>query len=66
MSSLAYGMLTARRVAAPSGKSQTEAAPGIRTYVNTLAALVPGEALALYAGIVVPNVTTSFSAHGRK
>ncbi len=66
MSSLAYGMLTAKRVAAPAGKSQTEAAPAVKTYVDTLTALVPGEALALYAGVVVPNVTSSISVHGRK
>jgi hypothetical protein len=65
MSSIAYGILNANRARASAGKSQAEAAPAMKTYVDTLAALVPAEALALYAGVVVPNVTGSYSVHGR-
>jgi hypothetical protein len=35
------------------------------TYIDTLAALVPAEALALYAGIVVPNVTSAVPVTGK-
>jgi hypothetical protein len=65
MSSFVYGLITAKRAAAPAGQSQTTAAPAMRTYVDTLAALVPAEALALYAGIVLPNVTNTVSVHGK-
>lgn len=65
MSSFVYGVVTAKRAAAPAGQSQTSAAPAMGIYVDTLAALVPAEALALYAGIVLPNVTSTVSVHGR-
>lgn len=38
----------------------------MKTYIDTLAALVPAETLVLYAGIVIPNVTTSISVAGKK
>ncbi len=65
MSSFAYGYVTAKRVVAPSGQSQTAAAPAMTTYIDTLAALVPAEALALYAGIIAPNVTKTVSITGK-
>jgi hypothetical protein len=65
MSSFVYGIVTAKRAAAPAGQSQTSAAPAMSTYVDTLAALIPAEALALYAGIVAPNVTNSVPVHGK-
>ena len=54
----------AKRTAAPAGQSQTAAAPGMGTYLDTLAALVPAEALALYAGFVIPYTTKTTSVHG--
>jgi hypothetical protein len=65
MSSLVYGIVTAKRVAAPAGQSQDTAAPGLGTYIDALAALVPAEALALYAGIVIPNATHTASISGK-
>jgi len=46
MSSFAYGALTGRRVAASQNTSFTTT-PGIKVYADTLAALVPAEAIAL-------------------
>jgi hypothetical protein len=33
------------------------------TYIDTVSALVPAEALALYAAVIIPNVTTTMSVH---
>jgi hypothetical protein len=66
MSSFVYGIVTAKRAVAPAGKSQTTVAPAMGTYIDTLAALVPAEALALYAGIVAPYATHAVSVHGKK
>jgi hypothetical protein len=52
MSTLAYAALTTRRDFATRGTSATSAAPGVQTYVDALAALVPTEALALHAAII--------------
>ena len=49
MSSFLYGSLERKRTDAAAGTSTTENAPGVRTYADSLAALVPAEALALYA-----------------
>ena len=65
MSSFAYGYVTAKRVVAAPGQSQTTAAPAMTTYMDTLAALVPAEALALYAGVIAPNVTKTVSITGK-
>src|SRR5260221_6994238 len=65
MSSFVYGLITAKRAAAPPGESQTTNAPAITTYIDTLSALVPAEALALYAGIVAPNATKAVSVRGK-
>jgi hypothetical protein len=65
MSSLVYGIITAKRTAAPAGQSQSTAAPGIGTYIDTLAALVPAEALALYLVIVIPYATQTTSGRGK-
>ena len=56
MSSLAYGALTRKRAEAPKGMSTATAPPGVKTYVDALAALVPAEVLALHAFMV--EVTT--------
>lgn len=65
MGSFVYGYVTAKRAAAPPGESQATVAPAMTTYIDTLAALVPAEALALYAGIVVPNVTSAVPVTGK-
>ena len=56
MSTIAYAQITNRREAAPPGTS-TSASPGLRTYVDALAALVPSEVLTLHALLIA--VTTS-------
>jgi hypothetical protein len=65
MGSFVYGYVTAQRAAAPPGESQATAAPAMTTYIDTLAALVPAEALALYAGVVIPNVTRAVPVTGK-
>ena len=65
MSSLAYGIVTAKRAAAPANTSQTTSAPAVGTYIDALAALVPAEALALYA-FVIQFTTHTASVHGKK
>jgi hypothetical protein len=65
MSSFVYGLVTSKRMAAPAGQSQKAAAPAMTTYVDTLAALVPAEALALYSAVVIPNATKTVSVHGK-
>ena len=52
MSTLAYAALTIKREVAPPGQSETTAAPGIKTYVDALSALVPSEVLTLHALII--------------
>ena len=49
MSSFLYGSLERKRTDAAIGTSTNESSPGVRTYADSLAALVPAEALALYA-----------------
>jgi len=56
MSTLAFASLTTRRENSPVGKSVTEFPPGVSTYVDALAALMPAEILALHATIL--SVTT--------
>lgn len=58
MSTLAYGALTAKRKRADAGKSTTSESPGVSTYVDTMAALVPAEVLAAHA-LILAKVTTT-------
>ena len=57
MSTLTYAALTTRREEAVPRTSTRDAPPGVRTYVDAFAALVPAEVLALHA--VILSVTTS-------
>jgi hypothetical protein len=57
MSTLLYGALTTRRLRAVPGTSEDVAPPGLGTYVDAVAALVPAEVLALH-GLIL-SVTTS-------
>lgn len=52
MSTIAYAQLTNKRDKAKPGKSTKTEAPGLQTYVDALAALVPSEVLTLHALIV--------------
>ena len=56
MSTFAYAQLTNTREASPPGTSTTTGSPGIKTYVDAFAALVPAEVLTLHALVI--SVTT--------
>jgi hypothetical protein len=56
MSTLAYAQLTNKRDAAEPGTSTTTS-PGVQSYVDALAALVPAEVLTLHA-LVISFTTT--------
>jgi hypothetical protein len=56
MSTLAYAQLTNKRDAAVPGTSETNS-PGVRSYVDALAALVPAEVLTLHA-LIISYTTT--------
>ena len=62
MSTLAYAALTARRERSPQGESREKSPPGVGTYVDVLAALVPAEVLALHAVILSVTTTTTGTA----
>jgi hypothetical protein len=59
MSTLAYAALTTRRDVAAPGSSSTSSPPGVKTYVDALAALVPSEVLTLH-GLML-SATTKIS-----
>jgi hypothetical protein len=61
MSTIGYAVLSARRVAAPARMSASSQ-PGITTFADALAALVPAEALSLHA--VILTATTKKTADG--
>jgi len=56
MSTLAYARLTAKREQGLPGTTTSQSPPGVSTYVDAFAALVPAEALTLHA--VILSVTT--------
>lgn len=59
MSTLAYATFTRTRLDAPPGKStKPDGSPGVKTYVDALAALVPAEVLALHATILTFTTKT--------
>lgn len=58
MSTLAYASLTRRREQAPRGESMRNAPPGVNSYVDALAALVPAEVLSVHALILAVTTET--------
>ena len=62
MSTLAYATLTTKRVLARPGTSTSESPPGVKGYIDALAALVPAEVLSLHA--VLLSFTTK-TQHGQ-
>lgn len=64
MSTLAYAALTTRREESPVGQSTTGAPPGVKTYVDALAALVPAEVLTLHALILSFTTTIQHAPDG--
>ena len=63
MSTVAFGALTTRREISPSRESTSNQPPGVSSYVDTLAALVPAEVLAIQALIL--SIVTATSGAGR-
>jgi hypothetical protein len=57
MSTVAYAKMTIARESAKPSTSSTSEPPGVKTYVDTLAALVPAEVLGLHA-VILPLTTT--------
>lgn len=52
MSTLLYGAVTAQRKAAPQNESTAEKPPGLGSYVDVVAALVPAEVLAVNLALI--------------
>jgi hypothetical protein len=65
MSTLVYGALTRKREEAPANTSTSDKPPGLQSYVDALAALVPAEVLALHAVIIDTNTTSKKNAAGQ-
>src|SRR5215213_10967137 len=59
MSTLAYAAFTNRREEADPGTSSSSNPPGVSTFVDALAALVPAEVLTLHALILSVTTTTA-------
>ena len=62
MSTFAYAQITNAREASPPGTSSTTNSPGIRTYVDAFAALVPAEVLTLHALLISFSTETTQKA----
>ncbi len=59
MSTLAYAAMTRLRTAAPPGTSKEQGgSPGVKTYADALAALVPAEVLAAHGAILTFTTET--------
>jgi len=65
MSTLAYGALTRKREQADAKESTERQPPGVKTYVDTLAALVPAEVLAAHAVIIEATTKTTKDKAGK-
>ena len=59
MSTLAYAAMTRKREEAQPGTSTTSHAPGLKTYVDALAALVPAEVLTAHGAVLTFTTTTT-------
>ena len=65
MSTLAFAALTNRRDMSPRGEStKEEGSPGLKTFVDSLAALVPAEVLVAHAAILTFTTTSSTDQAG--
>ena len=62
MSTVSFGALTTRREKSDSGTSKSDQPPGLNSYIDVLAALVPAEVLAIHAVIIAAVTTTNQSA----
>ena len=59
MSTVSFGALTTRREKSDSGTSKSDQPPGLNSYIDVLAALVPAEVLAIHAVIIAAVTTTN-------
>ncbi len=64
MSTVAFAALTTKRDQSPAGKSFDESAPGLKPYVDVLAALVPTEVLTIHAAVLSLTTTIQPAADG--
>ena len=64
MSTLAYAQLTNARESASPGTSTTTSTPGVQTYMDAFAALVPAEVLTLHALIISSTTKVTNAAKG--
>jgi ABC-type enterochelin transport system permease subunit len=64
MSTLAYATLTTRREQAPPGESTSKSPPGVTSFIDAVAALVPAEVLTLHAVILSITTKTMQDASG--
>jgi hypothetical protein len=65
VSTLAYGALTRKRVQATPKQSGKTEAPGLKTYVDIFAALVPAEVLGAHAAIISLTTKTVKTSAGK-
>lgn len=65
MSTLLYAAMTHRRQEAEATKSTKEQPPGVGTYVDALAALVPAEVLSVHAALLTFTTGTEAGADGK-
>ena len=65
MSTWAYAALTTKRINSPSGTSTSTSPPGMSTYIDAVAALVPAEVLALHATIFSLTTKTDLDQAGK-
>ena len=64
MSTVAYAQLTTKREEAAPGTSSSTSGPGIKSYIDAFAALVPTEVLTLHALIVAATTNTATTVAG--
>lgn len=65
MSSFAAGYLSSVREGSPEGKSTDEKPPGVKTFIDALAALVPAEVLVAHSVILAKATELTTSADGK-
>jgi len=65
MSTIAYAKLVAQRDRAHPGKSVTSDPAGIRTWIDSMAALVPSEVLAAHAALIGVMTTIQIDRSGQ-
>jgi hypothetical protein len=64
MSSWGYGALTRKRLEAGAQESTSTAPPGVGTYLDAMAALIPAEVLAVHGAVLTFTTTVTTDAQG--